>query len=155
MKLLALTGVILTLMVFSALPARAVTDDSGGIRGTVTEIGDSEVLIEANPDEKFGSDKSYVRITPDTRIRKQSDGDRIAARFEDLAVGSRVEARFSGPVAESYPTQATAASIVILDAGSGDLPGTGGPNPALFGLGFLLAGLLAAGLFRGRLIQRL
>lgn len=147
MKVLVLTGVILVLVVLSDLPtAHAVADEFGGITGIVTSVGDSEVLIEANPGERSGSDKSYVRVTPDTRIWKQSNGDKVTGVFEDLKTGSRVKARFSGPVAESYPSQATAASIVMLDGGSGDLPSTSGSNPLLLGLGVLLAVMLTAGL---------
>lgn len=151
MKRLASTFAILaaTVLLGSPAAAQAVAGEFGGITGTITDISGSTVLVEADPDETSGSDKSYVRVTPDTRITKQSGGDK-AARFEDLAVGSMVRARFSGPVAESYPTQATAASIVILDGGGGELPDTGGMNPVLLGLAVLTL-VTATGLVRGGL----
>lgn len=154
MKALVLVFAVLVAgLLVPAAAARTTAEDSGGITGTVTDIGESEVLIEEDPNERFGSDKSYVRITPNTRIRKESGGKNAAARFEDLAVGGRVEARFSGPVAESYPTQATAASVVVLDGKSANLPGTGGPSPGLLWSGVALV-VLAAGVACGRLLRR-
>lgn len=153
MKWLVSLGVVVGLVVAfgSSVAAQVVADRFGGITGTITEVGDSEVLIEENPDESSGSDKSYVRVTPDTRITRRSGG---AAGFEDLAVGAKVEARFSGPVAESYPTRAEAASIVVLEGGNdGALPDTGGAEPPE--IPGMLAVALAAVLVARRLFGRL
>ncbi|MCI0662531.1 MAG: YobA family protein [Acidobacteria bacterium] len=44
----------------------------------------------------------------------EQSGERKASEFAALEVGQRVEARFTGPVRESYPVQADAAEITII-----------------------------------------
>ncbi len=79
-----------------------------GILGTV--------LIEENPNEPSGSDKASTTVNKDTRILKQ-DGEKVVnAAFDDLKGGQRAQVWFTGPVAESYPVQATAGVILILEA---------------------------------------
>lgn len=151
---LQILAAILALLVVSSAPAAAREADHGfgGITGTITALGDSEVLIEENPGERSGSDKSYVRLVAETRVWIETRGGRAAAGFEDLAVGQRAKATFSGPVAESYPSQATAASITVLeDEGAPDLPGTGGPNLSVLGL---VAVVLAGGLYARKVVAR-
>ena len=41
--------------------------------------------------------------------------DRKDAKIDDLKEGCKVEATFTGPVMESYPVQATAKEVVILE----------------------------------------
>jgi hypothetical protein len=55
-----------------------------------------------------------VTVTEDTRIHVQHGSEFEEATFSDLQVGQYVEAVFAGPVAESYPVQATASEIVVL-----------------------------------------
>jgi hypothetical protein len=71
-------------------------------------------LIEGPIADGTRFDKASVRITSETRIWVQQGAERRPASVEDLADGRQVEARFTGPVAESYPVQATASEIVIL-----------------------------------------
>jgi beta-N-acetylhexosaminidase len=93
------------------------------IRGTITQIelasgGSSElgtIRIEGAVEPDTGYDKAVVTVTADTRIWEQSGQDRREVGFEALQVGQRVEARFAGPVAESYPVQTGASEIVILE----------------------------------------
>lgn len=95
------------------------------IRGNITSIHRADaqsqeegtigtVLIEGAIEEDTGFDKASVTITEETRIFEQEGQGRRAVTFEALQVGQRVEARFTGPVMESYPVQATAKEIVIL-----------------------------------------
>jgi hypothetical protein len=95
------------------------------IRGTITSIHRADtqsqeegimgtVLIEGAVEEDTEFDKASVTITEETRIFEQEGQGRRAVTFEALQVGQRVEARFTGPVMESYPVQATAREIVIL-----------------------------------------
>jgi hypothetical protein len=102
-----------------AQPAQGVPD----IRGTVTDLqlagaGGQQILgtalIEGPIADGTRFDQASVRITSETRIWEQQGTEHRAVAVEALATGQRVEARFSGPVAESYPVQATAAEIVIL-----------------------------------------
>lgn len=91
------------------------------IRGTITEItsAQGEVLgairIEGTIGEGTEYDKAVVAVTEETEILVRGPDGEEKATFDDLRVGQRVEATFVGPVAESYPVQATAGRIVILE----------------------------------------
>jgi hypothetical protein len=71
------------------------------------------VLIEERPGQPSGDNKSSVRITPQTRILLDGPSGAILLSADRLMVGSRASAWFVGPVAESYPTQATASLLVV------------------------------------------
>jgi hypothetical protein len=98
------------------------------IRGDITNISVMEsgaggmlgsILIEGELEKDTQFDKASVTVTEETRIFRQLDDETVEADFADLSVGQRVQAVFTGPVAESYPVQATAAEIVILGAADG------------------------------------
>ncbi len=78
-----------------------------GILGTL--------LVEGRRDPGVAYDKASVRITTKTTIEKQVGKERKPATFADLKKGARVEMTFTGAVAESYPVQATAAAVLILE----------------------------------------
>lgn len=70
------------------------------------------ILIEEVPGG-HGDNKSHVKL-PRTALlfrRTASGVERVG--FSDLRVGQKVEAWFTGPVAESYPTQATGRALVV------------------------------------------
>ena len=128
------------------------------IRGEITSVSRSAqvVLVEEDPSDESGSAKGEFAVDGETEILEQRDGDLAPIAFEKLRVGQVVEATYSGPVAESYPTQGIAGRIVILDEGGTDnqgggglavLPDTGGPALAvlvvLLTSGALLARRLA------------
>lgn len=100
------------------------TGSGGSIRGSITDISGAVVLVEEDPADESGSPKGAFTVTGETDILRQQDGEQIPATFGDLRAGQLVEAGYSGPVAESYPSQGTASSIVILE------PSGGGPGPA-------------------------
>lgn len=91
------------------------------IRGTITEITSAQgevlgaVRIEGTIGEGTEYDKAVVAVTEETEILVRGPDGEEKATFDDLRVGQRVEATFVGPVAESYPVQATAGRIVILE----------------------------------------
>jgi hypothetical protein len=92
-----------------------------GVLGTITSISGSAVLVEEDPSTAGSGEKGYFTVTEETEISRLVGGDAVApASFEDLAVGQPVEATYAGPVAESYPTQGNAASIVILGEDAGE-----------------------------------
>lgn len=99
--------------------APAPPSESPSIRGEVTSAeldtdaeGDTgTILIEGEIEDDTVYDKASARITQDTQVFAQ-DGTLAAAG--DIAVGQRVEVWFTGPVAESYPVQATASDVRIL-----------------------------------------
>jgi hypothetical protein len=98
------------------------------IHGIITEVGRlpqetngdgsvgkrvGVVLIEENPDEEAGSQKDSVTVTRATKLFEQRTSDLTQVGFDDLEVGQRARAWYTGPVAESYPRQATAKVIVV------------------------------------------
>lgn len=126
-RLRAIFSVIAALIVVMALAA-ACGDDSDSdvegdpdIRGTITDVssGSGEILGSARIEGTIEPDTSYdaavVRIDSDTEIFRTVGGELTEASFSDLSVGQQVEAWFTGAVADSYPVQAKAARIVILE----------------------------------------
>ena len=102
------------------------------IRGTVTDVRPSAtpegehlatVLVEGKKEADTQYDKASVRITRATRLRLESSNRPVA--LEDLAVGTVVEMRFTGPVAESYPVQATAEEVAVLRSAAPEEPHAG------------------------------
>ncbi len=88
------------------------------------------ILVEGAIEDDTTFDKARIRVTDKTRIFQKERGERHAVTFDSLKIGkalAKVEVQFTpGPVAESYPVQATAAEIVILSQSSGGVPpGTG------------------------------
>jgi hypothetical protein len=102
--------------------------ESHSIRGEITEVSRSAkvVLVEENPSDEWGSAKGEFAVDDETEILEQQDGDLAPVAFEALQVGQTVEATYTGPVAESYPTQGVAGRIVILEEGRTDNPDDGG-----------------------------
>ena len=80
------------------------------------------MLVEENPNDERGSAKGAFTITDETEILRQQGDEQVPTTFDDLQVGQLVVATYVGPVAESYPTQGTAGSIVILEEAAGDEP---------------------------------
>ena len=56
-------------------------------------------------------DSAIITISSDTKILKENEETEI----EVLEEGLIVEVTFDGPVAESYPVQATAKEITIIE----------------------------------------
>jgi hypothetical protein len=95
-----------------------VPADAASIIGDVTQVeggagGRVRILVEQIPTRSAGFPIAWVAVTPDTRILVRGGGQTARATAADVAVGSRVWAWFEGPVAESYPVQATAGTLVI------------------------------------------
>ena len=84
------------------------------------------ILVEGAIEDDTTFDKARIRVTDKTRIFQKERGERHAVTFDSLKIGkalAKVEVQFTpGPVAESYPVQATAAEIVILSQSSGGVP---------------------------------
>jgi len=121
---------VLGLVAILALVAVACGDDdseaigsqeSPSIRGRITTLtpGTTEdsatILVEGEIEADTSFDKASVRIDDDTEVLQKGDDSFEPATVDNLEEGQLVEAWFEGPVAESYPVQAYAARIVILD----------------------------------------
>jgi beta-N-acetylhexosaminidase len=96
------------------------------IRGSITKMTPASdeakkkglvavLMVEGEKSKDTGYDKASVKVMDKTAIKKMVGKDRKDAKFEDLKVGAKVTATFTGPVLESYPVQATAKEIVILE----------------------------------------
>ena len=74
------------------------------------------LLIEGTKEKDTQHDKASVRLTKATKVYKWVDGKKKEAKVADLKKGATVQADFTGPVAESYPVQATAKEVLILES---------------------------------------
>lgn len=107
------SAVLLALVMVSCTsraPAR-VPDITGQITRATDGAGRIRVVVEAVPSDAFGSPKALVTVDRSTRIF-HADPD-TAAQLEDLVVGATISVWFDGPVAESYPLQARAGTLLI------------------------------------------
>ncbi len=114
---------VLTLAAGAALALSSAAQDGAkvDIRGKVTKFtaakpNSAGILASMMVEGKklnTNYDKALVRITAKTKIMKLILRERQPAKLEDLKEGVVVEAKFTGPVAQSYPVQATAAEILI------------------------------------------
>jgi Protein of unknown function (DUF3221) len=106
--------------IFTITDAR--TRGRADVRGVITNISQIEgekkilgrILIEGAKEKDTEVDKANVTVTSQTKLFKEQDGERKLVAFDDLKKGQHVEARFTGPVMESYPVQATADEVTIL-----------------------------------------
>ena len=71
-------------------------------------------LVVADPAVRSAVDRAMVRVTASTVVWAPEGEGRRSLAFGDLRAGDRVAVRFLGPVAESYPVQATAADVEVL-----------------------------------------
>ena len=88
-----------------------------GITGTIHQLtrdadsGQTVILVVDDGAIQGAVDRASVKVTSDTVVWMLKGGTGTAA---DLGPGQMVSVWFDGPVAESYPVQATAADIRIL-----------------------------------------
>jgi beta-N-acetylhexosaminidase len=105
--------------------AQSLSSSRINVRGAITRItrageeGRSKalarVLIEGVKEPDTQVDKAVVDVTAETRFFIKQSGESKPTELATLKEGQRVEALFTGPVRESYPVQATAAEITILE----------------------------------------
>jgi len=89
------------------------------IRGTITRIFTPEghisgFSVEGVIEADTEYDKASVGITETTRIYMQTDTGYEVSAFDQLAVGVKVEALFTGIIMERYPVQGRADEIMII-----------------------------------------
>jgi hypothetical protein len=95
------------------------------VRGTITHLSRAEgasrgrilgrIMIEGVKEADTQHDKASVALTPETKLFIRRGKERQPAEFAALKEGQKVEAIFTCPVAESYPVQATAAEVTIIE----------------------------------------
>ena len=81
---------------------QVLKDDSTGL-----------ILVDSPGDKT--SDKYVLTVTAKTSIQMQVGEELEPANFGDLQAGQQIKVWLSGPVRESYPAQADARKIVILE----------------------------------------
>lgn len=87
-----------------------------GVAGTIEEIESGEnqksIRIHVVGDENNGAtyDNAWVTVTEDTVVYADEE-----TNYEVLETGDYVNVFFTGDVAESYPVQATAKQINIIE----------------------------------------
>ena len=72
------------------------------------------LIVAPEGDTTSAYDKASVAIASDTKIWRTVGEGVETLEIDDLAEGDSVIVVFTGPVAESYPVQATAASIEVV-----------------------------------------
>jgi hypothetical protein len=101
-----------------------------------TPSGGASSAPSRGPDITGGSyDRASVAITPDTAWRL-SDGSTSPPPLDSELVGRRVAVSFTGPVAESYPVQATAGSVQVLEGLGASMHVTPAGMPQVHGVAF-------------------
>ena len=105
------------------------SDAQVDIRGTILNINPAQVnsnilgtiYVEGPLYEDTFYDKASIKIISSTLIYQvgnqlPSDNQFVQIPFSELQTGMMVEVTFTGPVLESYPVQATAKKVLVLDA---------------------------------------
>ena len=106
----------------------APPDQTGVILAVTPGGGDTVATLLIGPPSTTG--EASVRVTRDTAWLRGSQA-MAAPPLDDRLLGRRVAVKFTGPVAESFPVQATAAWIRLLPVTASGITGrtlvTGGP----------------------------
>lgn len=90
------------------------------IRGIITTLSTPDdnitsLLVKGIIESDTRYDKAYIKVTEDTTIFLRENNEYTELRRSDLKIGQTIEAFFVGPIATSYPVQATAGEIIIID----------------------------------------
>ena len=103
------------LLLFCACTSAGLPDDQPDISGLVTEVDRAgRILVEERPGEQNGGAKCWVDVSRARFVAQDKGGSRNTGAAPPLK-GQRLSAWFEGGVAESYPCQATAGIILILE----------------------------------------
>jgi len=114
LTLLALVLLVVLVSCADRAPAGA-PNISGQITRATTSVTDGSrritILVEAVPNDLSGSAKALVTVDSSTRIFHANTS--VSAQVQDLLPGATVSVWFDGPVAESYPVQGRAGTLLI------------------------------------------
>lgn len=94
-----------------------VPTDAASIIGDIAQVertgGRLRILVEQIPTRSAGYPIAWIAVNRDTNVVQRAGGSLSRGSSAELVVGMRVQAWFTGPVAESYPVQATAGTVLI------------------------------------------
>lgn len=97
--------------------AAMVPAEAASIIGDIAQVertgGRVRILVEQIPTRSAGYPIAWIAVNGGTDVVQRSGGSLSRGSSAELAVGMRVQAWFTGPVAESYPVQATAGTVLI------------------------------------------
>ncbi|HEX6370626.1 MAG TPA: DUF3221 domain-containing protein [Longimicrobium sp.] len=95
----------------------SVPAEASSIIGDITQVertdGRLRILVEQIPTRSAGHPIAWIAVNRGTDVVQRAGGSLSRGSSAELAVGMRVQAWFTGPVAESFPVQATAGTILI------------------------------------------
>ncbi len=121
-RLFGLLGLLVGLMAVAlgcaSAPEPLQTEaDFTGFITEIQPIGEKGVLgqihVESHADKLV--DKYVVTIKDEALIFKQDGENRSQVAFETLETTQQVQVWFIGPILESFPMQATAQQVVIIE----------------------------------------
>ncbi len=102
--------------------AMAANKRKPDIRGSITSVSITDqtknlghMRVEGKVESDTGFDKAMIRILAVTKLEKIEKGKPMPASISEFKEGCLVEAGFEGPVAESYPVQANAGWVLLLE----------------------------------------
>lgn len=116
-------AVLVALALSAVLAGCAVSappDSQPSIRGPITSIsagaeGFGTILVEETSPQGLSFDKASLAITKDTKLLKRDGDGYVEFAYGGLSEGMFVEVWITGPVRESYPVQADADTLVVLE----------------------------------------
>jgi len=112
--------IILPVIIVACSTPTESVDREAYINGTVTEIEESRILVEEDPavNEPLedGGKKIWLTISDETKLFKQDrSGSLRKINSSDIEPDVEVKGWVKGVVADSYPQQALAEQITLLN----------------------------------------
>ncbi len=112
--------IILPVIIVACSTPTESVDREAYINGTVTEIEESRILVEEDPavNEPLedGGKKIWLTISDETKLFKQDrSGSLRKINSSDIEPDVEVKGWVKGVVADSYPQQALAEQITVLN----------------------------------------
>lgn len=97
-------------------PNQAVSNTNSGQKEPASNNGPvAGFFIQGDSNVNMPFDQASVRITDETKIYKKQGSEMVLVSVDNISAGTVAEVYFEGPIAESYPVQATAGKIVIVE----------------------------------------
>jgi hypothetical protein len=96
----------------------SLPNDAPSIEGTIRESSAIQagrrIFVEATAPVPGREPAAYITVLRGADVLAGSGETVVPASADELVVGARVRVWFKGPVAESFPVQATAGTVLIL-----------------------------------------
>jgi hypothetical protein len=111
---------LLTLLLIGSLTLADEKPPKADVRGKVDRITlkDKKIVgffVDGKSEKDTQYDKASVTLRPKAKIYKWVKGKKEEAKLEDIKKGAIVQCVFEGAVRESFPVQADAIEVLILE----------------------------------------